>query len=309
LKNTRLLTEGALLLAVFVVLLLISIYVPILWIISFLFLVLPFILFSAKHPFKYSLLMLIGACILSALLGTFLAVPLALASGTTGIVMGWFIKEKKDKVTLFIASSLTMLVNIVAQYALSIVLFDIDMIQDTIKLMKESFNQSADMLANFGQSVDGEVMEQFNNSIDLIGTLTPTLFLMSAFLLVLLFILVNFPILKRLGIDTPKFKPFREWKLPKSILWYYLLVLVLSITIQPETGSYYYTALINLLYVLQTLMAVQGLAFIFFYSHLKGWSKGLLTLVIIVSIPLLYIVRILGIIDLGFDLRQRLQRK
>ncbi|MHA7138395.1 YybS family protein [Rossellomorea arthrocnemi] len=305
-KNPRVLTEGALMLAIFTVLLLLALYVPLIGTLAFFVLPLPLILFSSKYSLLNSFYVLIGSLGLSFLFGGLIALPVAFMVATTGVVIGWCVIAKVDKMRLFMASSLTLVINIVIGFVFSILLFDVNIIEDSLAESKTAYYS---LFEKLGQEPDKRLVESLDSSIDLIQTLMPTLFLGIAVVMALLFMLINFPIMKRLGRDVPVFKPFREWKLPKSILWYYLLTLVLSMILKPEKGTYAYTALLNVLYVLQTLMAVQGLSFLYFFAHIKGWSKGILVLITIISIPLLYLVRILGIIDLGFDLRQRLQRK
>jgi uncharacterized protein YybS (DUF2232 family) len=306
LKNNRVLMEGALMLAFFTGLLLLTVYVPVLGLAVFFILPLPLMLFSSKHPLMNSLIVLLGSLVLGLLVGGPIALTLAFAIGTTAIVMGWCIKEKWDKLRIFMAATFTLLINIVLGYVLSIVFLNLNLIEDSLEESKSTYYS---LFEQVGQEPDQKLIESLESSINLIQTLTPTMFLGMAASSALLFIWINFPILKKLGIEVPVFKPFREWMLPKSILWYYLIVLVVSMIAQPEQGTYLYTAVMNVLYVLQTLMAVQGLSFLYFLGHLKGWSKGILVLITIISIPLLYLVRILGIIDLGFNLRQRLQRK
>ncbi|QWC22846.1 YybS family protein [Bacillus haikouensis] len=305
-KNTRVITQGALMLAIFTVLLLMVLYVPFLGTVAFFVLPLPLIFFSASHSIANSLYVLLGAMLLSFLVGGPVALPLGLAFGSLALVMGWGIRNKWDKLRIFLSSTFILLINIVIGFVLSIAFFNINIVEDSLKESKTTYYS---LLEQVGHEQDQRIIESLNSSIQLIQTLMPALFLGMAAIGALLIIVINFPILKRLGIPVPVFKPFREWMLPKSILWYYLLVLVVSMIAQPEEGTYLYTAILNVLYVLQTLMAVQGLSFLYFFAHYKGWSKGILVGITIISFPLLYIVRILGIIDLGFNLRERLQRK
>ncbi|MCP3739932.1 YybS family protein [Rossellomorea sp. BNER] len=308
-KNPRILTEGALMLAIFAVLTLITVYIPVIGIVSSLVLIFPVLYFASRYALRTSLILLVGSILISFIMGSILAIPLAIIYGTTGVVMGWFIKEKKSKISLLIASGFTLLINLVIQYVVSIIFFDFDFINDMIKILEKSFDQSSELMKSLGQTPDPKVIDQMNSYLDMIGVLTPSLFLMMAFINAIIIIWVNFPILRRLGVETPKFKPFREWQLPKSFLWYYLIILILSIVLQPEKGDYSFWALQNLSYVLQVLMIVQGFSFIYYFAYIKKWPKGIVILLTILSLPLLPIIRILGIIDLGFDLRQRLQRK
>ncbi len=312
-KNVRKLTEGAILLAAFAVLLLLTIYVPFLGMIVNLFLAVPFMLFAAKNDGKSIVVFIITSLLLSFIVGTIMSLPLTLAYGTTGVVIGYLIQKQKNMGVLFISGSLVFLVNLILIYVASIVLFKVDMITEMIEIMRESLNVSADLLKNFGNTQDTEkVMEQFNNGLNLIKTLIPTLFVLSSFFIVFIMQLISFPIIKRFGVKVEKWKSFKEISLPKSLLYYFLLTLLVSMFMNPEEGTFWYMAIINMTYILQFLMVLQGYTFIFYYFDKKGFSKAISITIAIVSflIPIfLYIVGILGIIDLGFDLRKSFNKK
>ncbi|WP_456272886.1 YybS family protein [Bacillus sp. AK031] len=308
-KNPRTLTEGALLLAIFTVLLLLSAYVPIVSFI-FVFLPLPFIMHSEKHGWKPSLTMLAGAIFISLLAGSFVVtLPLTLFFAPVGIVIGLMIRHGKPKVTLYLTSSLVLLINIVVVYVVSILFLNINIVSDSLSLYRDTITEAIRRAEEWGQPLPDKSIENFNTLLDLIEVLVPTLFVSAAFVISLLLLAVNFPVLKKFGIKPPKFPPFRNWKLPQSIVWYYLITLILMITVKPEMGTYFHSALFNLLYILQTLLIIQGFSFVHFFGHIKKWPKGVVILITVLMLPLISIVRILGIIDLGFDLRQRLQRK
>jgi uncharacterized protein YybS (DUF2232 family) len=312
-KNVRKLTEGAILLAAFAVLLLLTIYVPFLGMVVNLFLAVPFMLFAAKNDGKSILVFIIASLLLSFIVGSVMSLPLALAYGTTGTVIGYLMQKQKNMGVLFIAGTLVFLINLIIIYVTSIVLFEVDMITEMIELMRESLNVSADLLKNFGNAQDSEkLLEQFNNGLNLIKTLIPTLFVLSSFFIVFIMQLVSFPIIKRFGIKVEKWKSFKEISLPKSLLYYFLLTLLLSMFMNPEEGTFWYMAIINLTYILQFLMVLQGYTFMFYYFDKKGISKAISITIGIVAflIPIfLYIIGILGIIDLGFDLRKGFNKK
>lgn len=311
-KNTYRLTEGAILLAIFAVMLLITLYIPGLGLVVNFFLSLPFLFFGAKHDWKSTAVFTLAAVLLSMILGSFLAMPLAFAFGTTGAVMGYMIRQGKSKFAIYIAGSLVFLLNIVAQYALSVVLFKINFIDEMMDLFRSSVDQSLKMLEQLGQTPDDKLVKQFESMIDMIEVLIPSMFVMSSFLMVFLLMLVSMPILKRFGIKVPNWPPFREFNLPKSILWYYLFTMIAALIVQPEQGTYWFWVISNLSFILQMLMVLQGVSLVFYITHLKGYPKAvpIIVLVLIFLLPfVLYIVRILGIIDLGFDLRKRLGEK
>jgi uncharacterized protein YybS (DUF2232 family) len=312
-KNVRKLTEGAILLAAFAVLLLLTIYVPFLGMIVNLFLAVPFMLFAAKNDGKSIVVFIIASLLLSFIVGTIMSLPLTLAYGTTGVVIGYLIQKQKNMGVLFITGSLVFLINLIIMYVASIVLFKVDMITEMIDMMRESLNVSADLLKNFGNTQDSEkVLEQFNNGLNLIKTLIPTLFVLSSLFIVMIMQLISFPIIKRFGVKVEKWKSFKEISLPKSLLYYFLLTLLVSMLMNPEEGTFWYMAIINMTYILQFMIVLQGYTFIFYYFDKKGFSKAISITIAIVAflIPIfLYIIGILGIIDLGFDLRKGFNKK
>ncbi|KAB2330806.1 YybS family protein [Cytobacillus depressus] len=311
-RNVHKLTEGAVLLAAFAVLILITMYVPVLGVVSNLFLAIPFILFGAKNSRMNAVVFFIAAVLISLIVGTLLAIPLTLTYGLTGIVMGLLIKEEKGRTSTFIAATLVFLAAVLIQYAAAIAFFNFNFIQEAMNVMKESLNQSRGLIEALGQDSSGKVVEQLEASIQLFETLTPSLFVLIALFGVILIELVSLPIVKRFGVKMASWKPFREIVLPKSILWYYLLTMLASFAINPEEGSYWFTALVNISFILQMLMVFQGISFIFYFTHKKGMSKSvpIIATVLTFFMPIfLSIVRILGIIDLGFDLRKRLEKK
>jgi uncharacterized protein YybS (DUF2232 family) len=311
-KNTYKLTEGAILLAIFAVLLLITLYIPGLGMAVNFFLSLPFLMFGAKHDWKSTAVFTLAAVLLSMILGSFLAMPLALAFGTTGAVMGYMVREGKSRFAVYIAGSVVFLVNLVGQYALSIVLFNINFIDEMVTIFRSSVDQAIKMLEQMGQTPDEKLIKQFETMVDMIEVLVPSMFVMSSFLIVFLLQLASFPFMKRFGIKVPVWRPFRELNLPKSILWYYLITMIVALVMQPEQGTYWFWVISNLSFILQMLMVLQGIAFVFYFTHIKEYTKAVPIIVIVLMFLLpfvLYIVRILGIIDLGFDLRKRLGEK
>lgn len=311
-NQTRAITEGALMLAIFIALLLLSMFVPLAVLVFQLFLILPFLLYSVKYPVKYGVILLIAATFVTIIIGSIFIAPVALLYGTTGIVMGYCIRTEKGKLVTYIASSMVFLANIVLFYILAALFFEVNFIDELAEMILSAANQYEELLGAVGQTPNVDIKEQVLTMMSLMKSLAPSLLVSASFVAVIFMMLVNFPILQRLQTDVPRFAPFRLFKLPKSILWYYLITLILMVAAKPEEGTYLYLVVVNAAYILQILLIMQGLAFIFYYSHMKKWSKAIpiVATIAIFILPYFFsIVRLLGIIDLGFDLRQRLAEK
>lgn len=307
-NNVRKLTEGAILLTIYIVLLLITIYVPLLGMFLNFLLPLPFIIFAAKYDWKGILLFVVASLLLSFIAGTLSALTLTIPYGTTGAVMGFLIQKNKSRTAILVSGSIIFLLNLIIGYAVSVAFFHMNLIDDTIKMLRDAFSMSSNMLKGFGQQQNASVLEQFDQALSLMKILIPTAFVLCSFMVVFIIQLLSVPILKRFGMGISNWKPFREISLPKSLLWYYLGVMIAGLLFHPPTGSYWYAVLLNLTYLLQMLMFFQGITFIFYFANQKGISKSVPVILAIMSfvIPfMLYIIGILGIMDLGFGLRKR----
>jgi uncharacterized protein YybS (DUF2232 family) len=213
---------------------------------------------------------------------------------------------------VLIGGSLAYTASFVVTYVGIILLLQIDIIKDFIHLSKESFEQSKSVITSLSPDVNVEQQfEQLETGLDLLHTITPTLFVLLGVVFAVLTHLVAVPVLKRLKIEVSQSKPFREWRLPQSLVWYYLIVSVL-IMINSDTEGFYFMAIMNLYFILQFFVLIQGYSFIYFYSYTNGLSKALPIIIVIASflIPIfLYLVRILGIIDLSFPLREKIAKR
>jgi uncharacterized protein YybS (DUF2232 family) len=312
-KNVRSLTEGAVLLAAYTVILLITVYIPVIGIVSNLFLPVPVILYAAKNDWKSSSVFMVAAILISFIVGASFALPFTLTYGLTGAVMGALIFKKKSSFTILLISSLIFLATIITSYGVSVYFFKFDIIQEIIKLFQKSINMAVEMIRNSGQPEKAKQLKsQFTLALKTFKFILPTILVISSLFSVFITQLISYPIIKRFGVKMENWKPFRELMLPRNLLWYFLLTLSANMLFHPALGTIWSTILLNFTVTLLFFMVFQGYSFILYYFFQKGVAKSLSILLIIVSfvIPFsLYIVGILGIMDLGFDLRKRFDKK
>jgi uncharacterized protein YybS (DUF2232 family) len=308
-KRVNILTEGAILLALFTVLTLMTLYLPLIGAFLMVFLPLPFILYTVRHGIKAAVTLMAASIFITLIVGSLFALPLTLTYALSGIVMGYFY-QKRQTAGALIGGTIAFLISFVVMYAASVAFFQIDPIEEATGSMDETIDMAKSMMAAIGQEANEAAINQLEEQMKYIGYLIPSLLVSVSFIFAILSHAVTIPVLKRLKIQLVPLKPFREWKLPASIVWYYLIVSFLFF-LNLDTGSFLYIAAVNLLFVLQVLLVVQGFSFIFFYSHVKNYSKAIPVTAIILSLILpilMYLVRILGIIDLAFNLRGRVKK-
>lgn len=312
-KNVRKLTEGAILLAAFTVLLLITIYIPLIGSILNFVMPLPFIMFSAKNNFKYILAFFAAAIFISFIAGSFMGLSLMLIYGATGTVIGYMLQKNKSRTSILISGSLTFLAGLILLYVVSVAFFNVNIIHEITTALNQSVKESQEILRDMGKADQLKQLEKQNaNLIKMIETLAPSVLILASILSVFVIQLVCFPIAKRFGINVQPWGNLRNLSLPRSILWYLLIVMGANLLIHPEEGTYLYMVLTNASYILGMFMVLQGLGLQFYFFHQRAVPKGLRVLVVILAftIPIIhYIIMILGITDIGFDLRHRLAKK
>ncbi|GGJ64894.1 uncharacterized protein YybS (DUF2232 family) [Anoxybacillus voinovskiensis] len=308
-RNTYALTEAAIQLAIFIVLFLASLYVPLLGMMISLFLSLPFIVFTMRHGYRPALVLLTAAVIVSTLISSVLSAFAAVMFGTGGIVIGALLAKQKNRYVVLAVATIAFLVNIVINYVVSVKFFDLDIIAQTISVISDSFHTAVQVMESAGKKPPEATIARFEQGLKVIKYVTPTLFVITALAFAYLTIIVSVPILKRLKLSVGTWPPFRQLMLPRQLVWYYLLVLIATF-FPLEQGTFAFIVVINLYYVLQLLFAIQGFSFLYYIAYRKQIAKGIVVAgtIVCLFIPfLLYLIAILGIIDLGFELRKRVQ--
>lgn len=222
-KRVNVLTEGAILLALFTVLTLMTLYLPLIGAFLMVFLPLPFILYSVRHGIKAAVTLMAASILITLLVGSLFALPLSLTYAISGIVMGYFYKKKQTSGAL-IGGTIAFLISFVVMYAASAAFFQIDPIKEATGSMDETIEMARSMMAAIGQEANEAAINQIEEQMKYIGYLIPSVLVSVSFIFALLSHAATIPVLKRLKIQVVPLKPFREWKLPTSIVWYYLIV-------------------------------------------------------------------------------------
>ena len=309
-NQTRKLAHGAMMIAIFTVLMAIVFYIPMANIIAAVIAPLPMIWYSANYDRRSSFLVAIIAVVVTFFIGGLILIPASLIFAASGVAIGDAIYNKKSKVFMFIATSIVLLFTFAIQYVISLRLFEVDFIRDSMELMKTSYIESIKMTEKLtGQATPKEVMDNINNMLNMLEMTLPASITLAMLLVSFIIITVNLPILKRLKVDVPKFGKFSELRLPRSVLWYYLIALSINLFVQPEPNSSLAVIMLNISMILWILLTLQGISFIHFAIDAFGYPKFIKVLSTIVAIPLYSFVILIGIIDLGFNARDYIREK
>jgi len=307
-NQTKALVQGAAMVAVFTLMMIISAYIPLAFMLVFLFAPLPFAWYSAKYKRSTSILVAIVGCILTFITSGLAILPFAFIFAVLGIIMGAAIRQQKSKLYLFMSSGIAVLLTTAIVFLTYLRLAGINMVEIGVEMAKKNYEQTATMSQNItGQStITPDQIEAVSKMMELTIPSTVTL---GAFFVAFILMSINLPVLKRLGLDVPKFSPFQHMRLPRSILWYYMIVLCINLFIRPDLGSTLDVIVINVSYILWVLLILQGISFIHYFISKKGMPVGVKWIATLLAIPLSSFMILLGIIDLGFDVRSLVKGK
>lgn len=308
-KNTKFITEGAALLAIYAMLLLISMYVPILGTVVTFALPLPFILLTIRYKISNAFVIFTSALFITVIVSQPMNLVKTTMFGLIGIVLGYMYKKQKKPVEILMAGTLAYLIGIMLIYVASIKFFNIDLMKQMQNMFNESMAQSEKIVNAAGMPISKEQKELFAQFNDVLQTLFPSLLVMVSVCFSWITVMISGSVLRKLKHDVIHWPKFKDIQLPKSIVWYYVIFILLSTFIKVEPTSYLHMVFSNLYVIFALLLVLQGLTFIAFLAHSKGFTKGvpIISFIACMFIPMLFpLVTILGIIDLGISLRSKI---
>lgn len=300
-------TYGAMMIAMFVILLGITIYIPLVALLTIFVIPLPIMLYRLRFDRSSSILVLVGGILVSMLIGGLLALPFAIAFGAIGLVIGDTMSTEKTKLYTFMASGLTMLITLMLTYVATVFLIEVNIIEQLMVALRESQEQATAIMTKFG-----EVPENFEKQLaDLMAfyeAAMPSVFILGSFSFAFIIVMVNTAIARRLGNKLPRFGSFREMKLPTPTVWVYLLIVLLPFLAKLEQGSMSELVYVNASVILRVLFFVQGISLVLYYMNYKKLPKWTTVIAVIVALILSPITILLGILDTGMNFRAWISR-
>lgn len=292
------------------ILLLLSVITP-LSIVTFCLLMIPVIVQFVKLDTKrfllhYGVSLVIVYVLTSSVLGGWagiLLVSMSLFFLPPVIQMGNLYKKRAPARTVLTAGTVTLLAELLLSLVVSY-LFGFNLIDKIKQFMQESINTLPDQLKGM-IALDQDML------IQLMSQMLPLYMIGISLVLVVIAHWLSRKILNRSGESIPAFKPMREWMLPRSFVWYYMIALFMEFFVK-DTNSIFFTILINLLPLLTAAFAIQALAFLFFVAHMNRWNRTLPIAGIVLLLifpPAYFIFSMLGVFDVAFPIRERMTRK
>lgn len=276
-------------------------FVPILGVIVVFFAPLPGIVlwYRSKYSFGIAtLITIIAATLTGSLFVQTAMIVILIASAVIGQLL---IKRASKERILYFVTVVTSLVTLGAMMILQSA-GTLPYAHELLKPYENAVDQAAQM-----QSLDGQSEEILEASIQQMAIQMPSFIVVGFALFFMLALLIMFPILRQFKVATPVYRPLYLWQLKKSIFIIYAIALLVSILTEPATTAH--SISLNFIIVLGFLLVIQGLSFIHYACSVKKFPLGVSILLIIVGIIAYPLTRLLGLLDLGLNLKGMLKKR
>lgn len=306
-KEANKITEGALLTAVYIVLLLVVVFVPFMFFIGLLILPVPFIVYAERYGARPTIIMFFVTVALTLLFATFVLLPITLLAGLGGTVIGTALHRGRKPYETWARGTIGYIVAMIIITALLQFALNINIYDQSVQMVEESLDMTKSMMATFNLNV--EQMDEFaliEEQMRSFPDLLPASIAISSIFLALASMWFSFKAINAVRQKNLSFPPFRDFSLPKGIIWLYLVALFATLFIK-DTEDTIYIAALNASMLIMTLLIIQGFSFLFFYGNHKEWPRYLPVLILVLSLLIpfisMLIIRFVGIIDILFDLK------
>lgn len=315
--TVKALMEGAMLVAISLLLAVIGIYAPLISIIGLLLYPLPMAVLTLRRGVKVGVT---GTLALLALSAIFFGIPQAvlmlLQYGVLGVFLGWCLRSgRKPLFTLGLATLIAAL-GAAAAILLSLLISGLPLssLQDQAREMVDSViavYQQHGMIDSL--LPEGWTVEQYSSYMEeSMMRLLPAVLIISSSLMTVLCYLISTAILRRLHYDIPRLPKFKEWRLDWRFSWGLILGLALLLYGNHTSTDWASTAGASILYVFAPILLVVGVAFLFWYMDAMDTPLVMRGVILFVSIlmftVMMWFFMSLAVLDDLFDLRGRLIR-
>ncbi|WP_438445163.1 DUF2232 domain-containing protein [Gorillibacterium sp. sgz5001074] len=274
-------------------------------IISLNFIMVPAVVLYARLDLKRFILFyaisLAGVCAITGYSGLVLAI-MSLFFLAPAIMMGRMYKKQAPARVSIVAGAGTLL----AEFLLGLLVSyaagyrPMDQVKDFIR---DSVDSLPDVLRN---SVNEAALDL---AIHYFMQIIPLLLIAASLFYTVIAHGIGRWVLRRNGMQVPGLPPMREWRLPKSMAFYLIIVTIFDLFISIESNSFLSMVVWNLLPILTAAFAIQAIGFLFFVAHAKKWSVALPVVAIVLAVVLpflMYFYCLLGVLDVLLPIRKRI---
>ncbi|WP_293728459.1 YybS family protein [uncultured Phascolarctobacterium sp.] len=310
-RKTSAMVEAGILAAIAIVMALISMYVPVLGaFVNFLW-PLPIVICGCRHGFKWSIMtLLVATIIIAMIISPINAFFLAAIFGLLGLILGECMRRHLPPMQMMLYGSIGAVLALIINIVLSFLVLGIDPIEMIFTSFHESLNQLAAYYREHGMGEEEikKIVDGYAEMLRMMRIIMPGAFLLCAPIMAFVNYIAAKKILTKLGESFTDFPPFVKLQVPGWVLWPYgISLLAVTYFYQTDQSSWLYTLSVNVQTVCSFVLVLQGIVLLYWLVEAKGkprWWANLATALLFV-IPLFsQIIVYVGAFDMVFDFRK-----
>jgi uncharacterized protein YybS (DUF2232 family) len=298
--------------AIMVVLAFLSTYVPFFSMIGFFIMPIPMAVMYMKFGFRQALLTGIAAGILMGItISPVEAIIQILTFGAVGMAIGAGFRYEWPPAKMLFGVTAAFIVTCSVLMGAAYLFMGIDvftMIQDLFS------DATAQMIAQYEASGVSEVQiveykQQFKQVQQILPALLPLLFCLATMIVGYANIKVAQVILRRLGFSVQPFLPIRCWEIPRSMIYLYILAIVMNYWGTSRDIEWLYIIGLNLYQMAFFFICIEGIALLFYLInrrfHMRNGLQALFLISFFIMPVFSYAAFLAGLFDMLANYRKK----
>lgn len=285
-------------------LLLLSLLTP-LSVLSIFFMMIPGVTLYASLSVKSFILHLVPVAIILVMIHPIYLLFMVILI-LPAIAMGHAYKKQKSALFALMTGAGMMLAEYLLLLLVGSLIFQFDLssyIRDVVQLTIEPLTNSSNQMIN-GFVWTPEMTEDIAKQTQL---MIPFALVVTSMVMAFITHIIARPILSVMGLNVSKLPPAREWRMPRALIWYYFLALIIEVVSRQNDGSYWKMIAMNLSPLINLGFMIQAIGFFFFLSHIRRWNP-IIPFLLGAAVFFIGPLRIVGIIDLAFPIREAISK-
>ena len=276
----------------------------------------PFMILEIRQGLRESLLgVVFGSVFVFMLFGSLPAFMYAVEFGILGVVFGYIsgrIEKGIDFIILSVAASVTTKIILLLTFTSLSGVNPFSISPETAMGIVSSL---ADKLSSSGIGASDEIIKNYSMAmVETVSLLMPSMIIFfSAIDTFLTYLVVSYLIRRSGGKSLAPLPKFETWRFPKNLFWALAAAVIMDIAGKAFPDERVYTVIsANLMEVLRAIFMLEGLSLCWYYMSSRGISRAVKVVFSLFSFlfsPLSYILSMVGIFDIWYDLRTRIRGK
>ncbi|HAJ94195.1 MAG TPA: hypothetical protein DCM41_04805 [Synergistaceae bacterium] len=276
----------------------------------------PFMILEIRRGSRESLLgVLFGSAFVFMLFGSIPAFMYALEFGFLGVAFG-YISGRTEKGIDFIL--LSVIASITAKIILLVTFTSISGMNPfamSPETALEIVSSLANKLSSGGIGASDEIIKNYSLAMaETVSVLMPSMIIFfSAIDTFATYWAVSSLISRSGGKPLPSLPKFETWRFPKNLFWALAAAVIMDLAGKAFPEERVYTVVsANLMEVLRAIFMLEGLSLCWYYMSSRRIARALkltFSLFCVLFSPVSYILSMVGIFDIWYDLRTRIRGK